>query len=109
MLGDNVSPDNAPFLKILPVCATLCEIKLGELVHCQIVKMGFENYLFLQNGLLDFYAKVEDLSSARKLFNEMPERDVVAHNAMISALGKNGYIVEAHKLFDGMGEKKASS
>ncbi|KAF6156238.1 hypothetical protein GIB67_030241 [Kingdonia uniflora] len=39
----------------------------------------------------------------------MPERDVVAHNAMISVLGKNGYIMEARKLFDGMGEKKSSS
>ncbi|PWA43236.1 tetratricopeptide-like helical domain, DYW domain protein [Artemisia annua] len=40
----------------------------------------------LKTGLLEFYAKVGDLSSAKRVYNEMPRMDVVGNNAMISTL-----------------------
>ncbi|XP_024964275.1 pentatricopeptide repeat-containing protein At1g09410, mitochondrial-like [Cynara cardunculus var. scolymus] len=36
----------------------------------------------------------------RKLFDEMPTRDVVSWNAVITGYWKNGYIVESKRLFD---------
>ncbi|KAF9620364.1 hypothetical protein IFM89_011099 [Coptis chinensis] len=58
---------------------------------------------------LQHYEKVGDLSSAKKLFADIPERDVVACNAMISALGMHGYVKEVRELFDQMREKTSSS
>ncbi|KAA8549489.1 hypothetical protein F0562_001173 [Nyssa sinensis] len=71
--------------------------------------MGFVFDVILQTGLLDYYGKVGDLTSAKRVFAEMPQRDVVANNAMISALGKHGFVEEAHNLFDGMPERNSCS
>ncbi|CAH9103685.1 unnamed protein product [Cuscuta epithymum] len=82
---------------------------LGESFHCQIVKVGFQFDVILQTGLLDFYAKIGDLRYARRMFGEMPERDVIANNVMISALNRNGFLDEAKQLFNSMPERNASS
>ncbi|KAK9106342.1 hypothetical protein Syun_022353 [Stephania yunnanensis] len=71
--------------------------------------MGFGFDVFLQTGLLDFYGKVGELGLARRVFDEMPERDVVARNAMVAALGMNGFLSDARKLFDEMSERTSSS
>ncbi|KAK9137233.1 hypothetical protein Sjap_007827 [Stephania japonica] len=56
--------------------------------------------LLLMAGTLDL---------AQIVFEEMPERDVVANNAMIAALGKGGNVGGARKLFDEMPERNSSS
>ncbi|KAK9279058.1 hypothetical protein L1049_012733 [Liquidambar formosana] len=109
MLHSNVVPSKSTYSLILRSCASLCATQLGESFHCQILKMGFEFDLILQTGLLDFYAKVGNLRSAKRVFAEMPERDVVANNAMISALSKNGCVEEAQNLFDNMTERNSAS
>ena len=40
--------------------------------------MGFVSDVVLQTELLDFYAKVGEVGSAKKVFDEMTESDVVA-------------------------------
>ncbi|KAF8410965.1 hypothetical protein HHK36_003503 [Tetracentron sinense] len=109
MLRENITPSNTTFSVILRACAVLCATQLGETFHCQILKLGFEADMFLQTGLLDFYSKVGNLNSAKRLFAEMPERDVVAHNAMIAALSKHGCAKDARILFDEMQERNSSS
>ncbi|XP_059626397.1 pentatricopeptide repeat-containing protein At1g08070, chloroplastic-like [Cornus florida] len=106
---NHVIPSKSTLSLILRSCAGHCATQLGELFHCHIVKMGFVFDLVLQTGLLDFYAKVGNLGSAKLVFVEMPERDVVACNAMISALGKHGFVEEARNLFDGMLERDSCS
>ncbi|XP_055821262.1 pentatricopeptide repeat-containing protein At1g08070, chloroplastic-like [Solanum dulcamara] len=71
--------------------------------------MGFEFDVVLLTGLLDFYAKVGDLWSARKVFVEMPERDIIATNAMISAFSRHGCVKEAKKLFENMSLRNSAS
>ncbi|GMP48931.1 hypothetical protein CsSME_00016106 [Camellia sinensis var. sinensis] len=106
---NNLVPNKSTISLILRSFASLCATHLGESFHCQILKMGFVSEMVLQTGLLDFYAKVGDLGSAKMVFDEMPERDVVANNAMISALGKHGCIEEAQSLFDSMLERNSCS
>ncbi|THG22967.1 pentatricopeptide repeat-containing protein At4g02750-like [Camellia sinensis] len=48
-------------------------------------------------GALSRAGKVE---SARQLFDEMPTRDVVSWNAMLTGYWQNGYLHESKKLFD---------
>ncbi|XP_042494586.1 pentatricopeptide repeat-containing protein At1g08070, chloroplastic-like [Macadamia integrifolia] len=109
MVREDIFPDNKTFTVVLRACTAIASASVGEGFHCQILKMGFEFDLFLQTGLLDFYAKVGDLSSAKRLFVEMPDRDVVAHNVMIAALGKHGYVNDARNLFDDMPDRNSSS
>ncbi|PIA58051.1 hypothetical protein AQUCO_00500166v1 [Aquilegia coerulea] len=96
MLRENVIPDASTIAMLLRAAAS-------------IVKLGFEFNLFLQTGLLNFYAKVGNLESAKRVFVEMPERDSVVHNVMIAAFGKQGYVSDARKLFDDMPERSSFS
>lgn len=107
MMHSGVSPNQSVLSLIIQFCVSFCVIELGKLLHCQIIKLNFKYDVVLQTGLLDFYAKVDDLSSAKKVFDEMPQRDVVANNAMISALCKHGLVAAAQNLFDSMQEKNS--
>ncbi|OWM87068.1 hypothetical protein CDL15_Pgr017653 [Punica granatum] len=49
--------------------------------------------------MIDGYAKVGDISAASSLFDEMPEGDVVACNAMMSGYVLNGLHEEALEIF----------
>ncbi|XP_058099730.1 pentatricopeptide repeat-containing protein At3g62890-like [Magnolia sinica] len=109
MLRQNVAPDKTTFSAVLHGCVVFSEIKVGEAVHCQILKMGFDFDLFLLTGILNFYGKIGDLCSAKKVFDGMPERDVVAHNAMIGVLSKHGLASDARRLFDEMPERNSAS
>nr|GMD73220.1 pentatricopeptide repeat-containing protein At3g62890-like [Ipomoea batatas] len=102
-------PNKSTASLILRSCAGFGAARLGESFHCQIVKMGFQFDVILQTGLLDFYAKIGNLRSAQRVFGEMPERDVIANNVMVSALSRHGFVDEAKQLFDSMPERNASS
>lgn len=58
--------------------------------------------IFLHNNIIVKYAALGDISMARKLFDEMPQRNVVTYNSMISCYGRNGRLPEALGLFYGM-------
>ncbi|XP_057519722.1 pentatricopeptide repeat-containing protein At4g02750-like [Amaranthus tricolor] len=53
--------------------------------------------------------KTGDIDSARKLFEEMPQRNVVTWNCMISGFGKNHMIDEARHIFNVMPTKNLVS
>ena len=68
----------------------------------QIFKYGFVNDMFLCNTLINIYARNGDLGSARKLFDELPERNLVTWACLISGYTENGVPDEACLLFKGM-------
>lgn len=47
-----------------------------------------------------FYSKIRDGLSARRVFDEMPERTVVTWTAMISCYSQSGYPEEALEIFN---------
>ncbi|XP_058225473.1 pentatricopeptide repeat-containing protein At3g29230-like [Rhododendron vialii] len=102
-------PNKSLVSLIFRACAGLCATHLGESFRCQLLKMGILFDVVLQTGLIDFYAKVGDLRSAEKVFEEMTERDVVANNVMLSGFTKHGFVEEARRLFDSMQERDSCS
>ncbi|XP_057841861.2 pentatricopeptide repeat-containing protein At3g22690 [Cryptomeria japonica] len=64
-------------------------------------KMGIGNRI-VYNKIVDMYAKCRRQADARKVFDQMPERDVCAWTTMIAAYAKHGPAEEALKLFDNM-------
>ncbi|KAK7317593.1 hypothetical protein RJT34_01964 [Clitoria ternatea] len=53
--------------------------------HCQAIKLGWIRDLYTTNNLITTYAKLTQLPLAHQLFDEMPHRDTVSWNAIISA------------------------
>nr|XP_043620169.1 putative pentatricopeptide repeat-containing protein At3g13770, mitochondrial [Erigeron canadensis] len=84
---------------ILNECIKQKCVRGGQRVHAHVIKTQYQPTLYLGTRLLVFYNKCDCLYDARKVFDEMPERNVVAWTAMMSAYSKRGYGCEALDLF----------
>ncbi|KAK3009620.1 hypothetical protein RJ639_013805 [Escallonia herrerae] len=62
----------------------------GKRVHSHLIKLGYYNVLALQTQLLNVYVKCKQVYDARKLFDEMPARNVVTWNVVICGLADSG-------------------
>ncbi|XP_058074612.1 pentatricopeptide repeat-containing protein At3g22690-like [Magnolia sinica] len=102
MLGRAFSPDNYTFPIVTKVCSHLRVLELGEMLHGQILKCGFESDMFIMSGIVNFYASCARIEVARKLFDEMPERDVVSWTTMVSGYAQSNHPEEAFLLFNEM-------
>ncbi|KAI3439714.1 uncharacterized protein J3R85_004565 [Psidium guajava] len=67
--------------------------------HAHLVKSGCDRFVYLSTALLDLYMKLGCDSRARRMFEYMPDRDVVSWNALICGYSRKGMDVEALKLF----------
>ncbi|GAV57288.1 PPR domain-containing protein/MatE domain-containing protein [Cephalotus follicularis] len=99
MLGDHVRPDDHIFPSATKSCAILGRCDIGKSVHCLVMKTGFGGDVFVASSLVDMYAKCGEIAIARKVFDEMPHRNVVSWSGMISGYAQLGEDEEALKLF----------
>lgn len=78
-------------------------------VHGLVVKMGLGTFRFCGSALVGFYGRLWDPGSARKVFDEMLERDEVCYGAIIVGLARRGTSsIDAIRIFrtmrgDGVG------
>lgn len=102
MRPQGVRPDKIILSTLLKACCTVMALDLGELIHAEIVNLGLESNVFLGSGLIAMYAKCGDLHTACQIFDELPIRNVVLWNALITGHMQNGYVHEAFLLFQQM-------
>lgn len=67
-----------------------------------MLRHGTDVDLFASNGLIVFYARAGELGLARKVFDGMPERDIVSWNSMICGYSQNGLYDAALRLYRDM-------
>ncbi|OAY77185.1 pentatricopeptide repeat-containing protein At3g46790, chloroplastic [Ananas comosus] len=68
-------------------------------IHGHAVRRGFESRVHVGTTLVDCYAKLGLVSYAERVFDEMPERNVVSWTAMIACRAKNERPFDALDLF----------
>ncbi|KAG8051478.1 hypothetical protein GUJ93_ZPchr0001g29386 [Zizania palustris] len=73
-----------------------------ECIHLEIVKRGLTHDLFLANHLVNSYGKGSRLDSARRVFDEMPERNAVSWTCLISGHVLSGLTDDAFSMFRAM-------
>ncbi|KAK9053385.1 hypothetical protein SSX86_030018 [Deinandra increscens subsp. villosa] len=95
-------PDALTCSFTLKACARALASNEAFQIHSQVVRYGFIADVLLQTTLLDAYAKAGYLEDARKLFDEMPVRDVTCWNAIIAGLAQGNRPDEALQLFKRM-------
>ncbi|KAK8655813.1 hypothetical protein V6N13_108379 [Hibiscus sabdariffa] len=99
MQVSGIEPDEAIFVSILSACANLGALDAGIWIHKYMDRQKFPLSLRLSTCLVDMYAKCGNLDIAKKLFDEMQQRDVVTWNVMISGLAMHGGGESAIQLF----------
>ncbi|CAO2836604.1 unnamed protein product [Amaranthus hypochondriacus] len=84
-------PDEATVVTVLPVCARLGALEIGYWLHSYTKSSGlFREFVTVGNSIVSFYCKCGDLETAHKVFREMPRKNVITWNTLISGLGFNG-------------------
>ncbi|KAF5746637.1 pentatricopeptide repeat-containing protein [Tripterygium wilfordii] len=108
MLYHFIQPGNFAFSVALKACADLNDFQVGRGIHAQVAKSNEEPDQVVNNALLRFYAECGRFDEVVKVFEEMPERNIVSWNSLITSLLKQGRLFEAMDMFrrmqrDGMG------
>ncbi|XP_073036458.1 putative pentatricopeptide repeat-containing protein At5g52630 isoform X1 [Primulina eburnea] len=102
MLRDEkMYPDDHIFPCATKACAMLNDRNLGQSVHCLAVKLGYDVNVYVGSSVVDMYAKCARLGDARKMFDGMPDRNVVSWSGIIYGYAQMGEDDEALRLFKG--------
>ncbi|XVE73913.1 hypothetical protein DITRI_Ditri11bG0156800 [Diplodiscus trichospermus] len=91
--------DNFTYPSVLNCFASMKDMKNAMSVHSLIVKTGFQGYKLVNNALVDMYAKQGNLDCALRVFNHMPNKDVVSWTSLVTGYAHNDRHEEALKLF----------
>lgn len=102
MVVEGFEPNGATLASVLSACARSGCLELGERIHEFMRVRGVEVGVILGTALVYMYAKNGVIVMARKLFDGMPERNVVTWNAMICGLASHGHVDDALGLFEDM-------
>jgi pentatricopeptide repeat protein len=102
-------PNSHAISSALKSCAKVEENLCGVLIHGQVHKFGFNSCVYVQTALLDLYSKFGDVRIARKVFDEMTEKNVVSWNSLLSGYIKAGNLDEGQRFFDEIPRKDVIS
>ncbi|XP_022753356.1 pentatricopeptide repeat-containing protein At5g04780, mitochondrial [Durio zibethinus] len=87
---------------VLQLCARNRAAIQGKACHAHAIRFGLQEDTTTSNILINMYCKSGLLSSARKVFDEMPARSLVSWNTLIGSYAQNGKAQEALSLFKSM-------
>ncbi|KAI3469324.1 hypothetical protein Pfo_025987 [Paulownia fortunei] len=102
---EGLQPNQHTYPSILRTCTSVGALDLGEQVHTQVIKTGFQPNVYVCSVLIDMYAKHGKLETALKLFRRLNEDDIVSWTAMIAGYAQHDMFSEALKLFEEMQER----
>lgn len=105
MRYDDVAPVVYNYTYLLKVCGDVGEIRRGKEIHGQLIVNGFSLDLFAMTGVVNMYAKCGQIEEAYKMFDRMPERDLVSWNTIVAGLAQNGFAELALDLVTRMHEE----
>ncbi|KAL1329894.1 hypothetical protein HN51_047075 [Arachis hypogaea] len=98
-------PSLEDIVKLLKLSADSKCLPFGKSIHAQLLirnQASHHTHIFQINSLINFYVKCGHLVLARKLFNEMPLRNVVSWSALMAGYLHSGNHLEPLVLFKSM-------
>ncbi|CDY09714.1 BnaC07g33470D [Brassica napus] len=102
MLGERVLPNQCTLAAVLVACSSLGSQRHGKSVHGHMIRNGIEMDAVNYTSFIDMYARCGNVQMARKVFDMMPERNVISWSSMVNAFGINGKFEEALGCFGKM-------
>ncbi|KAM3376684.1 hypothetical protein P3S68_015399 [Capsicum galapagoense] len=101
--GGGVKPNEVQIASVLPACANLGALEVGEKIEFYERASGYFKNMFVCNGVLEMYTKCVRIDSSMQLFHEIGRRrNLCSWNTMIMGLAVHGKSDEDLKLFNQM-------
>ncbi|XP_011624979.1 pentatricopeptide repeat-containing protein At1g08070, chloroplastic-like [Amborella trichopoda] len=98
----NLEPDEVTLLGALASCSQLGALSMGVEINKLAQDMCLDSDPTVGTAILDMYAKCGNIHEARRVFEGLHRRDVIAWSAMINAYAIHGEWKEAISLFSSM-------
>ncbi|XP_072991511.1 pentatricopeptide repeat-containing protein At1g74630 [Typha latifolia] len=105
----DVLPDSFTFAFVLKAAANFRSIHVGRQLHSLVFHHGLETHLFVGTTMVSMYAECGCIDSAYSMFDEMPQRNVVVWNAIVTAAFRVGDLEGARRMFDRMPWRNTTS
>ncbi|KAI5062661.1 hypothetical protein GOP47_0023200 [Adiantum capillus-veneris] len=102
MQQGGIAPNEITFVCILQKCCRSGCLEQGMQLHSDIVKVGLDVELVVQNTLIDMYAKNNCLETACLVFGTLTKRDVITWNVLIAGHTMHNHAQESFNLFQRM-------
>ncbi|KAK3194425.1 hypothetical protein Dsin_025735 [Dipteronia sinensis] len=106
MLRQGPVPDNFTYPLVLKACSGSNDIEQGRRVRDQIlfdeIHRNMKRNVYVECAMIDMFTKCGSLNEARKVFDEMPRRDLASWSSMICGAVQSGELFEALCLFKRM-------
>ncbi|OIT03240.1 PREDICTED: pentatricopeptide repeat-containing protein At5g66520-like [Nicotiana attenuata] len=107
MLECSVSPNNFTLPLVIRACCMDNAVEEGKQIHGHVIKFGFGFDKFSQNNLIHMYVNFHFLEEAKRVLDNMYEKDDVSWTTLISGFAQLGYLAEAFRVFDSISEKSS--
>ncbi|KAL4281437.1 hypothetical protein GQ457_03G045280 [Hibiscus cannabinus] len=104
--GENVN--SSTIVGLIPVFHPFGYLNLTTCIHSFCVKSGIISQSSVSTALTTVYSRLNEIKSARLLFDESSEKTPASWNAMISGYTQNGFTEAALSLFQEMQTCKVS-
>ncbi|KAF8696594.1 hypothetical protein HU200_036206 [Digitaria exilis] len=95
-------PDSVLISSVLSACASTATISYTREVHCYAVRVGADKDIRVSSSLMDAYAKCGFAELGYRVFRQIPNKNSVMYNMVISNLGSHGFASKAIKVLDEM-------
>ncbi|KAG9456832.1 hypothetical protein H6P81_001340 [Aristolochia fimbriata] len=106
MVREGFEPTHFSYGAALKACQDSgpCRLELGKQIHALISKTGYISDVVVSNALISMYGSccISSPDIARRTFDEMPTKNSISWNSIISVYSKTGDIFLACELFSEM-------
>ncbi|ESW29103.1 hypothetical protein PHAVU_002G043500 [Phaseolus vulgaris] len=105
MVEAGVEPNPVTMVCVISACAKLKDLELGKKVCAYIGESGVELNALMVNALVDMYMKCGDICSARRIFDECTDKNLVTYNTIMSNYVYHGRAGDVLVILDEMLQK----
>ncbi|OVA17444.1 Pentatricopeptide repeat [Macleaya cordata] len=99
MQVSDVKPNEVTVVSVIPACAHLGALDLGQWIHAYINRNRIKMDVYVNTSLIDMYGKCGSVEEARGVFDNAKVKDTFLCNTMIEVLAMHGRAEEAFGIF----------
>ncbi|TKY72104.1 Pentatricopeptide repeat-containing protein mitochondrial [Spatholobus suberectus] len=109
MRSDGVVPNDLTLVNVIYACSHFGDILNCRMVHALAIKLFVEGLVLVSTNLMRAYCLCLGVGEARRLFDKMPEVNLVSWNVMLNGYAKAGLVDMARELFERIPDKDVIS
>lgn len=85
---------------VLAAASQIAHVGPGSEIHAYVLRRGLESDVMISSALIAMYSKCGFMGMGTRVFESMPEKNIVSYNSLILGLGLHGLPSEAFRMFN---------